>query len=425
MGAARHSVAALAAVAALPVGLAGLALRPAWRTGIRERLVGPPAVPDAMPPVWVHGASVGEIRAALGLIDALRRRGDPVVASTTTTTGRALVRGLRPELPSGLAPLDHPWCVATALRRVSPRALVLVETELWPSWIAGAARRGVPVVLVSARISDRSFPRYRRARRLLRRTWTRLTAVGARGEADAERFVALGVPADRVRVTGDLKLEPADDAARLAPDLDAALSGVRLLVAGSTHASEEDAALRALDAAEAAGITLALVVAPRHPERLAEALAACERSGRRVRRRTRLGGEPLRAGEVLVLDTIGELPGVYGRAEVAFVGGSLVPVGGHNVLEPLQHGTPVVFGPCTANAVEAAALALESGAGVRVPDADALAAATVGWLRDPDVARACGARGRRALEAHRGATGRTLALLDGVIAAERRGGRAG
>ncbi len=417
MGPVGHSLSALAAAAGLPFALGALALRPAWRVGWRERLgAHPGAAPGG---VWVHGASVGEIRAATGLLDALAAEGTRVAASTTTPTGRALLRETRPGVPCGLAPLDHPWCVRAALRRVDPAVLMLIETELWPAWIAAAHERGVAVVVASGRLSDRSFPRYRRLRPLLRGTLERLSAVGARSARDAERFVELGVPAARVEVTGDLKLEPPADAATLAPELSALLGDVPLWVAGSTHPGEDEAALGALAAAEAGGHPLALVLAPRHPEARAAAEAACRRAGRRIRRRSASGPGPLAPGEVLLLDTLGELASLYGRARLAFVGGSLVPVGGHNLLEPLQHGCPVLFGPHTDNAPEAAELVLASGAGERVRDAAALAERVAAGLATPDGLRERGERGRAALDAHRGARERTLRLLARV----RDGGR--
>jgi 3-deoxy-D-manno-octulosonic-acid transferase len=414
VGPVAHSAAALVAAAALPVALGGLALRPAWRVGLRERLGGHPGgAPGA---VWLHGASVGEIRAAAGLIDALRAADEAVIASTTTVAGRDLLRRLRPEVPCGLAPLDHPWCVAAVLSRTRPSALVLVETELWPIWISGAHARGIPVLVVSGRLSERSFRRYGRLGPLLRGTLRRLAAVGARSAEDARRFVALGVPEARVTQTGDLKLEPPEDLGRLAPDLEAALGAVPLFVAGSTHEGEEEAALEAARLAEASGQALALALAPRRLARADGVAARCAAAGRRVRRRSALGSAPLAAGEVLLLDTLGELAGLYARAAVAFVGGTLVPVGGHNLLEPLQQGCPVLFGSHTEGVAEAAALARASGAGWRVDDAAALGAALVSVLADPVAARARGRRGREALAEHRGSTQRTLELLERVRA---------
>ncbi|MDH5567773.1 MAG: hypothetical protein OEY15_14020, partial [Myxococcales bacterium] len=180
MRAFRDSAAALAALVALPVGVAALALRPAWREGWRER-IGAEGFP-APGSVWVHGASVGEISAAARLIDRLRERGQRVVASTTTLAGREVMRRSRPDVPCQLAPLDHPWCAEAALARVAPAALVLIETELWPFWIAAARRRAISLILVSARLSDRSYPRYRRLRPLLHSTLGRFDAIGVRGD---------------------------------------------------------------------------------------------------------------------------------------------------------------------------------------------------------------------------------------------------
>lgn len=416
MGPVTHSLAVLTAAAGLPVALTGLALRPAWRVGVSERLGRHPGGELAGPgraPVWVHGASVGEIRAALPLLDALVAQGRPAVTSAMTVTGRDLCRSLRPAVACGLAPLDHPWTAARALRRVSPAALLLIETELWPFWIAAAARADIPVLVASARISDRSLPRYRRLRRLLRPTLERLSAVGARSAADAERFISLGIPPERVHVTGDLKLEPGTPP-ELAPELRAVLGSAPLFVAGSTHEGEEQAALAALQAAESAGHELALALAPRRVDR-ADALADwLEASGRTVRRRSRLEPGPLAPGQVLLLDSFGELSSLYAHARVAFVGGSLVPVGGHNLLEPLHQGCPVVFGPHTESAREATRLALSGQIATRVDDAAGLAAAIVQTLADPAGAAARAARGRELLETHRGACVRTLALLEQV-----------
>ena len=242
----------------------------------------------------------------------------------------------------------------------------------------------------------------------------RVSAVGARSELDAERFIALGVPQARVEVTGDLKLEPGETKAVLPADLAWLLGETPLWVAGSTHAGEEEAALGALAVAEQAGHSLVLVVAPRHPERWDEVASVLEASGRRVVRRSRVEGGPLVSGEVLLLDSLGELQSLWPRASVAFVGGSLTAIGGHNVLEPVQVGRAVLFGPYTQNAREAAERVLESGAGVRVGDAHELAGASLSALQHPDAWLARGEAGRRALAAHRGATVRSLALIERV-----------
>lgn len=414
MGPLGHSLAALAALAGLPAGLAGLALRPSWRRGLHERLgAAPRMVPGAL---WIHGASVGEILAAVPLVDLALGAGFAVLASTTTSTGRDVLRGVRPLVPAVLAPLDHPWCVAGALARVRPRALVLVETELWPCWIAAAAERAVPVVVVSGRLSERSLRRYRRVLPLLAPTLARLAAVGARSPADAARFAALGVTQQRLHVTGDLKLEPASTSPRLSGDLARVLGEVPLFVAGSTHEGEEAAALAAFSAAERSGVAAALVLAPRQPSRADVVAREAERCGRRVRRRSALGTQPLAAGDVLLLDGLGDLAAVYTRARVAFVGGSLVDFGGHNLAEPVHAGVPVLFGPFTASAREAAALLLDCGAGRRIRDADELSRAVCDTLRDEAAARTRADAGRRALEAHRGSAARAFELVRDCVA---------
>ena len=370
-----HSLAALSAVAAAPLLLGAMAVRRDLRVGLRQRLgiVRPPG-PGR---VWVHGSSVGEALAALRLVDSLRAHGRSVFASASTPSGRQTIRSVMPELPCAIAPLDHPWCVASALTRVEPKLLALVETELWPFWITAAKRHGVPVVVVSGRLSDRSFPRYSRIRRLLGPTLRKLDAVGARSDLDAARFVELGVPEKRVSVTGDLKLEPPERVATLAVDLVRALSEVPVIVAGSTHPGEEESAHQALIACERAGLRAALVVAPRHPQRADQLQRELGNAGRRVRRRSGLEGPALQSGEILLLDTLGELPAVYAAASAAFVGGTLSPLGGHNLIEPIFAGCPVVFGPHVHNVRVQAELAEGSGAWVRVATREELSAEIV------------------------------------------------
>ncbi len=409
-----HSLAALSAVTAAPLLLGAMALRRDLRVGLRQRL-GLLREPGAGR-VWVHGSSVGEALAALRLVDSLRASGRTVFASASTPTGRQMLRSAMPELPSALAPLDHPWCVASAMSRVEPTLLALVETELWPSWIAAAKRRGTPVVVVSGRLSDRSFPRYMRFRRLVQPTLRRIDAVGARTDLDASRFVELGIPESRVAVTGDLKLEPPEGVATLATDLVRALSEVPVIVAGSTHPGEEAPALEALVACEREGLRAALVIAPRHLQRADQLERELATQGRRVRRRSRLDGVPLESGDVLLLDTLGELSAVYAAASVAFVGGTLVPVGGHNLIEPIFAGCPVVFGPHVHNVRVHAELALGSGAGTRVEGTEELASAVIAALRAPDDRRARVLAGQAALAAHRGTAARTTALIDRVLA---------
>jgi 3-deoxy-D-manno-octulosonic-acid transferase len=411
----RNGVAALATLALAPVAGVALLVKPALRDHLGERLG---FVAEQAPGcVWVHGASVGEILAATRLLDALRASGRAVVASTTTATGRAVLARARPDVPRCYAPLDHPWSAGAALARVAPAALVLVETELWPSWIAAASRRRVPVVVVSGRISERSLPRYQRLAPLLRGTFERLAAVGARSDADAARFAALGVAPDHIAVTGDLKLEMPEATPAPAADLARLLATTPYWVAASTRPGEEEAVLAAHAAAQQVGRASALVLAPRHLERSEEVVRLLASRGVAWRRRSDAHTTPLVAGDVLLLDTLGELPALFAHARFAFVGGTLVPIGGHNVLEPAYAGRGVLFGPHVEKVREAAALLLACGGARSVADAASLAAAVVAWLANPEGADACGMAAQQALSRHRGATERSRALVERVLAA--------
>lgn len=420
MGPIRHSLAALTALGLSPGVALALLLRPSLRDGFSERLGGVPlATPSADGAVWVHAASVGEVKAAGRLVESLEAGGHAVRVSTSTRTGRAVLRREWPDGLSSLMALDHPWCVERALRRARPGLSVLIETELWPSWIAGCARHGVPVVVVSGRLSDRSFPRYRRMRPWLRRTLERIEAVGARTERDAERFIEIGVPEARVRVTGDLKLDPPAGQPALAIDLIRALTDVPVVIGGSTHAGEEVALLEAMTAAEKAGHGFVLVLAPRRVERADEIDSLCRGQGRRVYRRSKLEGRHLVPGEVLVLDTLGELAALYATASIAFVGGTLVPVGGHNVVEPVHAGCPVLFGPSVANVRKVVEILEVGSTGIRVNDSRDLASALIQAFDDPEACRQRGALGRDALEAHRGSVAATCQLIEDVRARPR------
>ncbi len=409
----RHSLAALSALALGPVLGAALLVRPTLRRGLGERFGRIPR--DRTERIWIHASSVGEAKAASRLVRALEEDGHAVRASTSTLSGRSVFRRDRPETPSSLAPFDHLWCVESALRRGRPRLSVLIETELWPSWIAACARQGIPVVIASGRLSDRSFPRYRRVRSLLGRTLRRIEAVGARTELDAERFVELGVPESRVRVTGDLKLDPPIDQPALAIDLIRALADVPVVVGGSTHAHEETILIDSLEAAEKAGHAFVLVLAPRAIERAEEIVDACRSRHRRVHLRSRLEGRHLVPGEILVLDTLGELPAMYATASIAFVGGTLAAIGGHNLVEPVHAGCPVLFGPHTQNVRKVVEILEVGGAGRRVASPLELERAIIDAFDDLEACRVRGEIGREHLEAHRGSVLRTRQMIEEAL----------
>lgn len=365
---------------------------------------------------WLHAASAGEVGGLSPLIETLAASKDApaILVTTTTAAGRDAARRNPAVTWAQLAPIDAWPCVAHFLAEAKPERLVLTETELWPTTIVLAARAGLRPALVNARMTRRSLPRYRAISLLLRPALAALEAVLAQSELDAERFREIGVPAAKVFCAGNTKYDrtaaPADDAAaaRAIESLD--WTDARLFVAGSTHPSEEPAVLSAFEKAVAEFPDVRLVIAPRHVERAEEVFAALRAAGLPAAR----WSEAARAehgARVLVLDAMGALGSFWPRAAVGFVGGTLAPVGGHNVLEPAQAGVPVLFGPDT-NHVEHPALLLENGGGgFRVADGAALADALLDLLRDPDRARGIGSKARGLAEGLRGATDRTLVAL--------------
>ncbi|MBI3932487.1 MAG: 3-deoxy-D-manno-octulosonic acid transferase [Acidobacteria bacterium] len=372
------------------------------------------------PSVWVHAVSVGEVLAARPLLAALKERfpGHRLVVSTTTVTGHAVARtSLQGVDALFYAPFDWPGPVRTALAAVNPALLVLVETELWPNLIHEARRRGARVAVVNGRISPRSFPRYLWIRSFLSRVLADVDLFLMQGDAHAERIRAMGAPPERVRVLGNLKFD-----ALMAPEVPESLARLLaprsdrpLWVAGSTVAGEEEMVLDAFRQVRERLPDAGLVVAPRHAERFALVPPLVEGAGFRCRRRSQLEGA-WTDGEVLVLDTLGELAHVYPLATVVFVGGSLAPAGGHNVLEAAVAGKAVVVGPHMENFQEIADLFRAEGAMVQVGSPDELTREIVGLLTDEARRNAIGARARALVDRHRGAVRGTVEALAGLVA---------
>ncbi len=381
--------------------------RPPWRE--RFWRGSRPAVPGNT--LWIQAVSVGEVEVARRIASELEQRGSspPLVLTATTATGLALARRTANAHMSVFpCPIDLPGPVRRAFTGIGPRLLVLVETELWPEMLARAGRLSVPVAVVNARLSQRSFTRYRRARPLLHPLLDPITRVLARSEADAERFAQLGIPRGRIRVTGNIKYDLIPDMAPLpwGDRVDAWAADRPILVAGSTMDGEEATILDALNALPGR-LRPFLILAPRHPERFGDAAAILAANGFRTVRRSELGGAPEHP-DALLLDTIGELSRAYRYAAAAFIGGSLVPSGGHNPLEPAAWGTPVLSGPHVFNFEEIYAELEDAGAARIVSGGNELARVLGAWLTEPEAARTRGAAGRRVVEANRGAAARTV-----------------
>jgi 3-deoxy-D-manno-octulosonic-acid transferase len=392
------------AVVAIPI-LALIALgRPRLRRGMIERLRPLPA--SRRDQVWVHAASVGEAEAASPLIRGLLERDHAVVVTTLTTTGRDRLRAVFPGLAVRLAPLDAPGIVGVSIRRARVRLLILIETEIWPNLIAGAAAHGAQVMILSARISDRSLRRYGSFATFFRSLLRRVRTVSAQSESDAARFRALGVPIERVSVGGDLKLDrpPAEPAS---PELRAAIGDGPLIVGGSTHPGEEEALIHAWLPLRQKGLRLVLV--PRHPERVAEICA----NMRRQRVEFALRSEGAAHAEVVVVDTIGELGSLYPLADLVFVGGTLAPIGGHNLVEPVQAGRVVLHGPHTQNQQTQQRLLEPLGVLNPVANARDLSECLAALWDDPD-RNAPAQSAAASLAHHRGATRRALANVDRI-----------
>jgi len=372
---------------------------------------------------WVHAVSVGETIAATPIVEGLRRLYPdlPLVVTTVTETGARIAR----ERFAGLAahrffPLDLPGAARRVADSINPAFLICMETELWPNMLRLLATRGVPVMIANGRLSDRSFRRYRLVGRWMRPMLQHVRVFGMQSAEDARRVIALGAHPERVVVTGNVKNEALPESGGAA-DLWHRLLGLGpeqpVWVAGSTHRGEEELVLEAHAAAAERFPELALVLAPRHPERVPEVLALVRERGVPVVRRSelpRLGT----TGAVIVLDTVGELAQLYTIADVVFVGGSLVPAGGHNMLEPALRRKPVLFGPHTTNFRDAAALVTSSGGGLVVTDGPALTRELVRLLGDAPLRDAMGAAGYDAVAARHGAVRETLALVSRFLVPE-------
>ncbi len=389
--------------------------------------------------IWIHTVSVGELLSSVSLARRLKETypGRPLVVSTTTTTGQQLARE-RMDFAEAIFyfPLDWTFCVRRVLQAVRPSIVVVLETEIWPNFLREARRQEIPVLFVSGRISDRSFARYQRylskfgffLRPFLRSTLENASAFLMQSETDAERIRALGAPAERVLVSGNLKYDMMlPDATLLSRWLETearARGRSPVVVAGSVVATEEPLALIAFGVVQGEYPRALLVLAPRKPERFEAAAEFIHESRRKFIRRSEMkivdpGQEATTASNgsipedvnVILLDSIGELASLYRLADGAFVGGSLVPSGGHNILEPAAFGKIPVFGPSMENFAEIASRFVAAGAAIQVESPEDAGVAWIELLRDPERQRRMGEKAKALVDSSRGATQRALAQI--------------
>lgn len=377
----------------------------------------PPAFSRSL---WVHAVSVGEVNAAEPLVRALQARYPErgLVLTTVTPTGSERARQLFGDSVFHVyLPYDLPFAVAGFLKRIRPALAIIVETEIWPNLYRACRRRRIPLLIVNARLSERSMRGYRALGRLVSESMDCVTYVAAQSPADAARYRELGTPADRVGVTGYMKFDtqvPADAVTRGMEWREQWGAARPVWIAASTHEGEEQAVWQAHAALLEAMPNALLLIAARHPERfrLLESQARGQGFSVATRRQNRVARPH---HQVFVIDSMGELMPFFAAVDVAFVGGSLCPVGGHNVLEPAALSKPVVVGPYTFNFEGITASLLEAGAALRVRDADGLATAIGECLQDPSRRRAMGEAGRRVFERERGAVGRVMQLIDSAL----------
>ncbi|WP_018954088.1 lipid IV(A) 3-deoxy-D-manno-octulosonic acid transferase [Thioalkalivibrio sulfidiphilus] len=384
---------------------------PEYRRRWGERFAVGPRL-DAAPRLWVHAVSVGEVVAAVPLVRALMARfpDHRILVTTTTPTGSAeLRRRLGETVEHRYLPLDLPHLMRGLLRAVRPRLLVVMETELWPNLFAACRRQGVPVMLVNGRLSARSFRGYRRIRPLVAEALGAVTALAARSDEDAERFIGLGARPERVRVTGNLKYDL---------ELPAGGAGIKPLmrpawIAASTHEGEDERLLavhgRVLERVPDA----LLILVPRHPERFEAVAELCRAAGMPAARRSR-GEQPGPDTRVWLGDTMGELPELFPLARVAFMGGSLVPTGGHNPLEAAAHGLPVLTGPHVFNFREVFDALVQAGGAEVVADEATLAGRLIALLSDEAERSRRGESAARVVQENRGAVARVVDWVEQV-----------
>jgi len=395
---------------ALPWFLLVGIVRGKYLANFRERM-GSYRTPASAHELWIHAVSVGETLAARPVVDEirLRRPATSIVFTTTTITGQAQAKKLFPDVTVTYFPLDFAASVKRFLAHHEPRVFATMETEIWPNATRLSRARGMRLLLANGRISDRSFPRYRLMRPFVAPVLRQYDRILVREETDRERFIAIGAPAAIVETSGNVKFDftPVQGALEIAPQLAKVIAGRKVLVLGSTMQGEDEALIAGF-ATFIESNNAFVIMAPRKPERFEPVASMLAAAGLRVVRRSRWSDA---AADVLLLDTFGELAAIYDFASVAFIGGSLVPTGGHNPIEAAAAGVPVCFGPHMSNFREIARTFLAGGGAVEVGSATDVFSFAARMFDDVAAQRSTGERGRQTVEQNRGAAARTAARI--------------
>ena len=403
----------------------GIILRLAWRArgnpaylqDISQRFGFGDVLPSARPRVWLHAVSVGEAQAAIPLIRNFQERYPhyQILVTTTTPTGRDRIRNILGDtVELCYMPYDVPSALKRFIRRVRPKFILIMETELWPNLFALCARYRIPIYLINARLSERSANGYRRFSAVTQRMLNQVTGIAAQSQSDATRLLSLGANPDRLHVTGSIKFDMQHPASlREQAEVLRRYWGTdrSVLIAASTHEGEDARFLDAYGDIKKMIPSCLLVLVPRHPERFTAVAGLCQRRGMSMAMRSEVN-ENIQNADIFIGDSMGELPLFYAASDVAFVGGSLVEIGGHNMLEPAALGLPVLFGPHVFNFSRISRLLLDCGAARQIMDQDQLIEAAIELLSDANLRQSMGDLGRQVVEQNRGAIEEVMQMLE-------------
>jgi len=406
--------------------LAFLFGRRVWEGALERMAVYPQGLSESLRgfrPIWVHAVSVGEVRSAACLTRQIKAKypDRKILLSTVTRAGKRMARQIDAGLDGVVYfPIDHPWIVRRALRLFDPSLLIFLETEIWPNVLRLAYGQGIPTLMLSGRVSPRAFRRYRVCGWFFSTVLKKFTSIGMQNEDNAERIIHLGADPEKVSITGNLKQAPGDGAfdGRKKGERDLVLDSTkarRVLVAGSTHRGEEEVLLDVFRFLKSRIPNLMLILAPRHPHRFAEVERLLQRKNVSYEKRSRLNGQLVTWPDVILLDTMGDLPAVYRLADVTFVGGSLVDAGGHNPMEPGRWGKPILFGPHMTNFSDIATEMKTKGGGIEVQDGEELIREITALLNDPQKALRMGKQAREVTGGDHSVVDRSMSLISPFI----------